>query len=182
MKDFKGWKDIEGWLFDEEAQLLQKYARDVNVIELGSYCGKSTVAMAAVAKTVYAVDTFDGRATTSQKPTWDEFINNLEACGVFNVIPKKGTTENEVIGAFATTGLLFIDAEHTYEAVKRDFDLYYPKVVTGGFIILHDSYGENGEEVATPWPGVTKFTKELYNDERVKFIEKCRRCSVFQKL
>lgn len=177
--EHKGWKDIEGWLFDEEAELLIKYARDNNVVELGSYCGKSTVAMAGVAKQVMAVDTFDGRATTSQKPTLEEFMNNTKD---LNVTIFKGTTTDMSELIKIKTDLLFIDADHSYEGVSSDFTLYFPKVKSKGYIILHDSYGENGEEEHTPWPGVTKFTKELMSDSRVKFVEKCRRCSVFQKL
>ena len=44
--------------------------------------------------------------------------------------------------------LLFIDADHSYEASKLDFDLWSPFVVPGGLIALHD-IGE--------WPGVTEF-------------------------
>jgi predicted O-methyltransferase YrrM len=34
--------------------------------------------------------------------------------------------------------LLFIDGDHTYEGVKRDFDMYAPLVGEHGLIILHD--------------------------------------------
>jgi len=33
---------------------------------------------------------------------------------------------------------LFIDGDHTYEGVKRDFELYAPLVRRGGLIALHD--------------------------------------------
>lgn len=35
--------------------------------------------------------------------------------------------------------LLFIDADHTFEGVKADYNSWYPKVVPGGYIIIHDS-------------------------------------------
>lgn len=35
-------------------------------------------------------------------------------------------------------GLLYIDGDHTYKGVKRDFELYSPLVKEGGFIIFHD--------------------------------------------
>jgi predicted O-methyltransferase YrrM len=34
--------------------------------------------------------------------------------------------------------LLFIDADHTYEGVKQDFELYSPLVASGGIIGFHD--------------------------------------------
>jgi predicted O-methyltransferase YrrM len=33
---------------------------------------------------------------------------------------------------------LFIDADHSFEAVKKDLKLWYPKVKTGGIIAGHD--------------------------------------------
>lgn len=35
-------------------------------------------------------------------------------------------------------GLLFIDGDHTYEGVKKDYDMYGPLVKPGGFIVFHD--------------------------------------------
>jgi predicted O-methyltransferase YrrM len=37
-----------------------------------------------------------------------------------------------------TVDLLFIDGDHTYEGVKRDFELYSPLVGEGGLIAFHD--------------------------------------------
>jgi predicted O-methyltransferase YrrM len=34
--------------------------------------------------------------------------------------------------------VLFIDADHSYEAVKRDYEIYSPLVRSGGLIALHD--------------------------------------------
>lgn len=44
--------------------------------------------------------------------------------------------------------VLFVDGDHTYPAVKRDFLLYWPKVRSGGVLLAHDfSYGEEHEGV-----------------------------------
>ena len=42
---------------------------------------------------------------------------------------------------------VFIDAEHTYESVKWDLELWYPKVRPGGLIAGHDYLAEEG----LPW-------------------------------
>ncbi|MDM8547091.1 CmcI family methyltransferase [Candidatus Venteria ishoeyi] len=34
--------------------------------------------------------------------------------------------------------LLYIDADHSYEGVKKDFELYSPLVTPGGIIVFHD--------------------------------------------
>lgn len=48
--------------------------------------------------------------------------------------------------------LLHIDAFHTYEAIKKDYELYANKVIKGGVILFHD---------AVMHPGVTKFLREI---------------------
>ena len=45
-------------------------------------------------------------------------------------------------------GMVYLDADHSYEGVKRDLEAWYPKVVTGGIIAGHDylnveGYGAN---------------------------------------
>lgn len=50
--------------------------------------------------------------------------------------------------------LLFIDGDHTYEGVKKDFDLYSPLVRRGGIIALHDVCEhppQTGVDVARFW-------------------------------
>lgn len=42
---------------------------------------------------------------------------------------------------------LFIDGDHTYEGVKRDFDLYAPLVAPGGIIALHDIAHSSAEHI-----------------------------------
>jgi cephalosporin hydroxylase len=58
---------------------------------------------------------------------------------------------------------LFIDGDHSYEGVRRDFELYAPFVRSGGIVALHD--------IASPIaPGVSRFWEELKTyekDERI---------------
>jgi predicted O-methyltransferase YrrM len=63
---------------------------------------------------------------------------------------------------------LFIDGDHTYKGVKKDFQMYSPLVRNGGLIAFHDIVPGPPENV---W-GVPKFWKEikqsLINAEIVK--------------
>jgi cephalosporin hydroxylase len=52
--------------------------------------------------------------------------------------------------------LLFIDADHRYQGVKRDFELYSPLVAPGGVIGLHDIVDHKRTDV-----GVDRFWKEV---------------------
>lgn len=50
-------------------------------------------------------------------------------------------------------GLLFLDASHEYLDVRRNFEFWSPKVMTGGYIVFHDA--------ADCWPGVKRVVSEL---------------------
>lgn len=57
----------------------------------------------------------------------------------------------------APVDLLFIDGDHTYEGVRKDFELYAPLVRKGGLIVLHDivrHLPETGCDVYTFWQEV----------------------------
>lgn len=52
--------------------------------------------------------------------------------------------------------LLFIDGDHTYEGVKRDFEMYSPMVQAGGLVVFHDIV-----EIPGPEFGVHRFWNEV---------------------
>jgi predicted O-methyltransferase YrrM len=53
--------------------------------------------------------------------------------------------------------LLFIDGDHTYEGVRRDFEMYSPLVRKGGIIAFHDICPGPEENVG----GVPRFWAEV---------------------
>lgn len=182
---------IDGWLFPEEGELLEKYAKEVqpfaDIVELGSYKGKSTVYLARSVVgmvNVICIDTFMADATTANKEdTLDSFLFNTAEFNNIVTLPSRTGHIAKIMKANehpARIALLFIDADHSYEGVKADFDNFSPFVAPGGVVIFHDAYGENGEEQNTPWPGVTRFCKELEANPKWKLVEKVRRCAVFR--
>jgi hypothetical protein len=64
---------------------------------------------------------------------------------------------------------IFIDGDHTYDAVAQDYDLYLPKVKSGGLIFMHDSRMNRGG--ANFHVGSSKFADTVIaNDSRVTLI------------
>lgn len=57
---------------------------------------------------------------------------------------------------------LFIDGDHSYEGVKRDFELYRPLVADGGLIALHDTRDDQ--------TGVPSFWGELADEYETEEI------------
>ena len=65
-------------------------------------------------------------------------------------------TTNEAAGLFKDESLdaVFIDADHSYEAVKMDIQNWMPKVRKGGILAGHD--------YNSAWPGVIKAVNEIF--------------------
>jgi hypothetical protein len=163
-------RPVEGWLEEGEADLLIAAATRAMLtlsppdalVEIGSYCGRSTVVLAGVAKAlgagvpVHAIDPheglFSGGDGTRAVPTLERLRANLARAGVedvVNIIPQRScdVAWNEPIG------LLFVDGLHDYESVSADFRHYAGFVVPDGFVAFHD--------YADYWPGVKAFVDEL---------------------
>lgn len=92
---------------------------------------------------------------------------------------------HNVISQFSDeeAGYIFVDGNHTYDAVKQDFNDYLPKVKIGGFIGLHDSC-MNLTGGAKFWPSPSQLCMELIaeTEQRVDYIESCHALSIFQRI
>ena len=75
-------------------------------------------------------------------------------------------TPNPVVGAVVvdSSGKKAGEGTHTYEGVKRDFELFAPLVQPGGLIAFHDVNESN-------WPGVIKLWNEIKpRHETLEFV------------
>lgn len=145
---------IPGWLTVDEGKLLHHLSKDAEVVvEEGSWLGRSTCFMATGLKdggkngVVYAVDPHTGSSEHKTMfgdgiDTYPEFLENLERAGVENqVVPIKNYAEKAAkIFKDNSIDLVFIDAEHTFKDVKKDFKTWFPKVKAGGKIVFHDMH------------------------------------------
>lgn len=72
----------------------------------------------------------------------------------------------EIIGT-TPVDFLFIDGDHTYEGVKKDFEMYSPLVKEGGVIAFHDIVVHPPEKNCD----VHKFWEEIKKEDSEEFIE-----------
>jgi predicted O-methyltransferase YrrM len=152
----------KGWLGRPEAELLYRLAAAVGargrVVELGSYCGRSSIVLAAGVQTgssgtLVCVDTF--RGSPEHRPgqphfdpetlidgivdTYPAFVRNMEKAGLLERIEVMRLPAVEAAAGFsAPIALLFIDADHKYEAVREQLRAWSPRVVQDGVIVFHD--------------------------------------------
>jgi SAM-dependent methyltransferase len=128
--------DIGGWLTESEGKALADLARGKRVLEIGSFCGRSTVCMARTAEHVTAVDYFDGRATPCPQDTLPAFNANLERYGVAD----KVTTIHPDLPFEGEYDLAFIDGAHDYDSVMADIERCREVLKPDGLLAFHD-YG-----------------------------------------
>ena len=167
---------IDGWLTPKEARLLYTLGRACTgrgvIVEIGAWKGRSTVCLARGARDgrrprLFAVDPHTGspehRAAWGAVDTAREFARNLARAGVGDVVvPLVQTSEEAARTLLEPVELIFIDGAHEYEAVERDFELWFPKVVTGGVMAFHDASG---------WPGVRRVVeRRMYRSPRFRDV------------
>jgi protein-L-isoaspartate O-methyltransferase len=131
--------DIQGWLLPAEGKALAELARGKRVLEIGSYCGLSTVCMARTAEHVTAVDYFDGRGTPLPQETLSAFKANLERYGVTEKVTIQYPdflTRGEL--PRADYDLAFIDGAHDPESVAADVVKALNVLASGGLLAFHD--------------------------------------------
>lgn len=162
---------VEGWLTDEEADVLIGATADVltrlgevrAIVEVGSYCGRGTVVLASVVKAVrpsarvWSVDPHEGKLGTAERsitvpPSLEKLTTNLAAAGVSEIVQVLRASAPEVRWSDAIA-LLLIDGLHDYASVARDFAHFAPWVAAGGYVAFHD--------YASYFPGVVVFVDTL---------------------
>lgn len=105
----------------------------------------------------------NGDATREDYEKWDfakieaEFWENLgehkDRCYM-----SRNTSEQAALNDFQIpplSDMVFIDALHDYESVKRDIQLWWPRVRVGGMLAGHD--------FSHKWPGVERAVAEAFN-------------------
>ncbi len=139
-------ESLEGWLYPREGPKLYELAKACRagvIVEIGSWKGKSTVwlargALAGAAPPIYAIDPHQG--SESGQPTFDAFQRNLAAAGVAESVTPVISTSAAAAADFALPiGLLFIDGDHSVEAVEDDLRSWAPQIVDGGVLAAHDA-------------------------------------------
>lgn len=160
-----------GWFGDGTDQVLSRNLSETTrvVVELGSWLGMSTRFIADVAPnaTVIAIDTWAGSTEHQNHPQFRSMLPTLYSNFLSlswsyrnRIIPLRMTTL-EGLRAVAEAGLqpdvVFIDAEHSYEAVTAEIHLAYelfPRTTLVG-----DDYD---------WDGVRQAVNDFAQSSRLK--------------
>lgn len=141
-------------------------------LEVGAWCGKSAVYLGAAAEATESVlysldhhhgseenqagwahfdetlvDAFDGRLNTL--PTWQRTIAGarLES----SVVGVVGHSHVVAVHFAQPLDLLFIDGGHARDVAFADFELWSPKIVVGGLLMIHDVFSDPADGGQAPY-------------------------------
>jgi SAM-dependent methyltransferase len=165
---------IDGWMQPSELKWLAEKAKDKkNILEVGSFLGRSTRAMAQnTSGRITCVDTWNisdvPRGGVDDKPIEDlsgespdvmfeRFKVNMLGLNNIHVVRADSVTASRQIPEEIKFDMIFIDAAHDYDNVKADIEAWRPKLAEGGLLCGHDyNYGSGPK-----WEGVIKAVNEL---------------------
>lgn len=151
---FIGWFNFPGFYND----MVKRIPEFGKFIEVGVYEGKSfshfIVEAVNMQKPIdcIAVDAFPWEGLE------EKFISNMRPLKNYYRYVKGDSSETSAMFNQHSIDLVFIDANHTYEFVKRDIEAWTPKIKKGGILAGHD-YGNDGYR---PYQGVYDAVNELF--------------------
>ena len=156
---------VKGFLAEEEGIRLFHLALEAcslgPCLEIGSFCGKSTVYLGTACKikgrTLFTID--HHRGSEEQQPgelyfdpdlldsktglidSFPYFRATIERAGLDEVVVPMVTKSHVAARDWAIPlGLVFIDGGHSYETVIADYQYWHPHLLPGGFLVFHDIF------------------------------------------
>jgi len=158
---------IKGFLAEDEAQALYQHARQAcamgPVLEIGSYCGKSTIYLGLACReqgaTVFALDHHRGSEEHQQgeffhdpdlydtgegvMDTFREFRRNIHAAGLDDiVVPLVADSATTSRHWQTPLAMVFIDGGHSLDAALEDYRCWATHVMRGGILAIHDLFAD----------------------------------------
>ncbi len=153
-------------------EVAREYARLGLIVEIGTYCGKSTIYLAAAAadrgQRVVTVDHHHG--SEENQPGWeyhdpslvDPRTGRLDTLPSFRATLAGAGVEEHVIAIVgrsadvaalwrAPIGMLFIDGGHTDAAAQADYEGWAPWVMPGGALAIHDVFPDPADGGQPPY-------------------------------
>ena len=141
-------------------------------LELGSYCGKSSIYLGAAARdlgrVLFAVDHHRGSEENQPGWEWHEpdlvdpavgridtlpwFRRTVHAAGLEGTVVAVVGDSSTVAGVWTTPlAFLFIDGGHGDEPARVDYEGWTPNVISGGLLCIHDVFPDPADGGRPPY-------------------------------
>lgn len=155
----------KGFLHEDEGRCLYDIALKASrlgpCLEIGSYCGKSTIYIGIACRMnnsiLFSID--HHRGSEEQQPgqpyfdaalfdpksgrvdTFYEFRKTIQNAGMEDTVVPLVSRSDVAARCWATPlGMVFIDGGHTMEAALNDFIAWSPHIVPEGYLLVHDIF------------------------------------------
>ena len=158
-------KSVRGFLDQEEGHRLYEIAAKASrlgpCLEIGSYCGKSTIYLGTACRNnkamLFSIDHHRGSeeqqpgeeyfvpqlfdAQTGRVNTFEDFRKTLEKAGLEDtVVPIVCRSEIAAHSWATPLSLVFIDGGHSFEAASMDYACWADHIVPKGYLLIHDIF------------------------------------------
>ncbi|MBT2387170.1 class I SAM-dependent methyltransferase [Streptomyces sp. ISL-11] len=142
------------------------------LLEVGTYCGRSTILLAAAARDAgtVAVTVDHHRGSEEQQPGWeyhdtsvvDPVVGRMDTLPTFRRTLHEAGLEEHVIAVVGRSpqvaavwgrplGLVFIDGGHTDEHASADYEGWAPHVAPDGLLVIHDVFADPADGGQAPY-------------------------------
>ena len=138
---------VEGWLSEAQGECLFDVASRSrgrgHIVEIGSWQGRSTVWLASGAQLagsrVVAIDPHIGSQEDPSARTLELFTANIRRAGVdAAVTPMVMSSADAARQLEGGVEILFIDGDHSDAGAAADADVWLPRLIDGGTVLMHD--------------------------------------------
>jgi len=161
---------VKGFLDAAEGEALYDIAREAGklgpCLEIGSYCGKSTLCIGAACRetnsTLFTIDHHTGSEEqqpgeeyfdpdlfdfkTFQVDTLATFRDTLRQADLLETVVPLVCQSHVAARHWETPlAMVFIDGGHAAETVRLDYDSWAHHIMPGGYLVIHDIF-PNPEE------------------------------------
>ena len=194
---------VKGFLDHDEGICLYNHALSSSkkgpILEIGSYCGKSTIYLATAAKeyncSVYSVDHHTGSEEnqvgweyhdielfdeeTGKINSFPEFMRNLRKANLLDtVIPIVSDSSLVSRDWKIPLSMVFIDGGHTMEAAFNDFNNWKDKIIKGGILAIHDVFPNPDDGGRPPF----EIYRKALSEKSFKEVEAVKSLRILEKL
>ena len=194
---------VKGFLDHDEGICLYNHALSSSkkgpILEIGSYCGKSTIYLATAAKeyncSVYSIDHHSGSEEnqvgweyhdielfdeeTGKINSFPEFMRNLRKANLLDtVIPIVSDSSLVSRDWKIPLSMVFIDGGHTMEAAFNDFNNWKDKIIKGGILAIHDVFPNPDDGGRPPF----EIYRKALSENNFKEVEAVKSLRILEKL
>jgi predicted O-methyltransferase YrrM len=188
-----------GFMPPEEGEALYDAAMSLTVdgplLEVGSYCGKSSLYLGGAARergsVLFAVDHHRGSEENQAGWDWhepdlvDPAVGKMDTLPTFRRTVHDAGLEGWVVAVVADSptlarfwatplALLFIDGGHGEEPARRDYETWTPHVVAGGLLCIHDVFPDPADGGRPPYEQIYRPALESGRFEELRAVGSLR--------